>query len=320
MKPHFTQLPVPPVSDSDFLIALGRQLLPYFPLPQTIEVLEDYEEYLLWKREEECGECAQTKPSTPVRLWESPKQIALALRREQPQSSSYFCRHTVVWGILLLALISLFYATFSTPHVSFGFFCFLAAAPISVFSLLCGRGRLVVERRFSAAPPHAKQTVAFHLIFFVIAALAETSMQCLLQNSDFLLAYLPPASVGATVDTIFVFFLLLTAALLSWALRCSATFSIYAFPTAVHALGTLLFLADIRRILHSMALPVISPSWEFALSLRFYAMGLLLSLLFYLFLRYFGPKSDHLPNTSSFVSPGSSGSSGSSGLSPVSER
>lgn len=261
---------------------LGNYLLQYFPLNQVLEILEDYREYLSLGKERGSSEKLTEE-------LEDPKAIARELLNETPAGLRRFWTWTLGFGTLAALALYLCISplSFRLPYMS-ARFPLAVLLSLSLFSLFHGRARAVLERRFSISPPLGKAFWFLQLLIPAVTFLTEALMQWLLTlpvgNVPVMIGKWP---VGIVTDFVLCLFLFLLCLLFLWILFQTLTRSVRYYSGAVHTLGGILFLLDIRAFLHSMNpdrhVDVLHR--ELLLPLWLYGAAALLALLFAFFLR-----------------------------------
>lgn len=278
----------PPVkTEESYLNHLGKALLCYFPLAQVREILGDYQEHFSLGRERHGTDEAM------IAALGSPETVASDLLREMPEGRSYLCRHTVRWGVLFLLACASLILRYSTIDAlqQFAAYFFLLLGSFSAFELLHGPGRAEVEGSFLHPAP--RFNICLYLVPVLVVLGLEAVVQWLFQG---MLGNVPYLSFGdqlarQTGLAIEVSQLCLTV-LLFWSLWRVCTMSVRYFPAVIHTVGALLALREILGLLHSMD---ISYGLEecprlFALCLLPYAAGILLAVLFRLYIRTAGER------------------------------
>ncbi len=271
------------ISEALCLYRLGVHLLLFFPLSQVQEILADYQEYLSLGRER------GTSSEGLLQELKDPAGIRRELLGEMPKGRRFFILWNGGWGILFLLTLYVCLHSFSSylPPVRV-LIPLMISLSVSLFALLHGRARAVLEQQLGILPVKGS-FLLLQLFPPALTALTEYAMQWLLVR--------PPESLPTTIGSwpigpvisgclcslAFLLTLLLIGTLLK-VRKCSIQY----FPGAIHTLGSIFFLFDMRAILHSMDLDFSDLEMlrrEFILPLCWYVAGLLLALLFVFLLR-----------------------------------
>ena len=271
------------ISEALCLYRLGVHLLLFFPLSQVQEILADYQEYLSLGRER------GTSSEGLLQELKDPAGIRRELLGEMPKGRRFFILWNGGWGILFLLTLYVCLHSFSSylPPVRV-LIPLMISLSVSLFALLHGRARAVLEQQLGILPVKGS-FLLLQLFPPALTALTEYAMQWLLVR--------PPESLPTTIGSwpigpvisgclcslAFLLTLLLIGTLLK-VRKCSIQY----FPGAIHTLGSIFFLFDMRAILHSMDLDFSDLKMlrrEFILPLCWYVAGLLLALLFVFLLR-----------------------------------
>lgn len=286
IPPLFQQRFHPPVTTTqDFLLCLGRSLLPYFPLAQVQEILLDYQEYLAAGQERGSTEEALLKSM------DAPEHIARTIWEESLNRSSFrFRKQALGWIQLLAATLLFFYfASRFHPHPLYitAILLSLSAAALSCFGLLHGWERIALEQQFGPAPRRSRP---FWLILFLFPAAAVALTELLMQKlirlpSGSIPAHIAGISTGTLCDQIFLILMSFTALLALWTLFRTWKESTRYYIGFIPACGAFLSLQDMRSLLHNMDL-VSSRMIQnaFFYSLFFYLASLVVTLLIAAFL------------------------------------
>lgn len=271
------------ISEALCLYRLGVHLLLFFPLSQVQEILADYQEYLSLGRER------GTSPEGLLQELKDPAGIRRELLGEMPKGRRFFILWNGGWGILFLLTLYVCLHSFSSylPPVRV-LIPLMISLSVSLFALLHGRARAILEQQLGILPVKGSFWL-LQLFPPALTVLTEYAMQWLLVR--------PPESLPTTIGSwpigpvisgclcslAFLLTLLLIGTLLK-VRKCSIQY----FPGAIHTLGSIFFLFDMRAILHSMDLDFSDLKIlrrEFMLPLYWYVAGLLLALLFVFLLR-----------------------------------
>lgn len=271
------------ISEALCLNRLGIHLLLFFPLSQVQEILADYQEYLSLGRER------GTSPEGLLQELKDPAVIRQELLGEMPKGRRFFILWNGGWGILFLLTLYVCLHSFSSylPPVRV-LIPLMISLSVSLFALLHGRARAVLEQQLGILPVKGS-FLLLQLFPPALTALTEYAMQWLLVR--------PPESIPATIGSRHVgpvisgglcSLAFLLTLLLIGTLHKVRNRSIQYFPGAIHTLGAIFFLFDMRAILHSMDLDINDLEMlhrEFMLPLYWYVAGLLLALLFVFLLK-----------------------------------
>ena len=278
-EPQFSNV----ISETLCLNRLGAYLLQFFPLPQVQEILADYQEYLSLGRER------GTSTEGLLQELKNPAGIRQELLGEMPKGGRFFLLWTGGWGALFLFTLYICLHSFSC-YISpiTGLIPLMVSISVSLFALLHGKARATLERQLGILPPKGSFWIP-QLFLLILTVLTEYTMQWLLVR--------PPASIpaaigrwriGPAINGVLCSLVFLLALLLIWTLFQVRKSSIQYYPGAIHTLGTILFLLDIRAILHKMDLNINDLEMlrrEFMAPLYWYGTGLLLALLFVFLLK-----------------------------------
>ena len=83
-------------TEGAYLNRLGRNLLRYFPMRQVDEILEDYQEHFSLGRER------GSTDADMIAALGTPETVTKEILKQMPEGCSYFIRHTLRWGLLLV--------------------------------------------------------------------------------------------------------------------------------------------------------------------------------------------------------------------------
>lgn len=265
-------------TEGAYLNRLGRKLLRYFPLKQVDEMLEDYQEHFSLGRERGSADVDM------IAALGTPEAVTAATLKEMPEGRSYCLRHAAGWGAVLL------FVCYIGRVLSYSFYeklgiCFLMAlGTAAAFLLLRGREQAAVEGRFWEAS--LRPGVVAYILPVAVAAVMEALMQYLLFAAAHGWLADIAAEVGPICNAVINIGSLITILLVIWGLWRSYGTSIRYFPTAVHAVGALLFIRQIERFLHSMDISADTSIETYSQMLikqplLYYCFGIFLTLLFW---------------------------------------
>lgn len=281
MKPREA---APVRTEEAYLNRLGRKLLHYFPVGQVREILEDYQGHFSLGRER------GSTDADMIAALGTPEAVTKAILKEMPEGWSYRLRRTAGWGALFLfACFFLFlrytdagWAFFNNTASEAGSCVLLLLSAAAMFALLRGRELAAVEGRFWRAS--LRPGIAAYILPLGVVAAVEALLQYLLAASTNGSLTVAPAAVGSICNAAIKIGSLVTVLAAIWGLWKSCGASIRFFPAAVHAVGALLFVRQIERILHSMDVPASIETVSRLLmwpSLLPYCFGIFLALLFW---------------------------------------
>lgn len=270
-------------SEALCLNRLGAHLLQFFPLSQVQEVLADYQEYLSLGRER--------GTSTEGLLLElkNPAVIRQELLGEMPKSGRFFLLWTGGWSALFLFTLYVCLHSFSYSISPITVLIpLMASLSVSLFALLHGRARAILEWQLGILPPKGSFWLP-QLFLLILTALTECIMQWLLVRPPASIpAYIGRWHIGPAINGILCSLVFLLILLLIWTLFQMQKNSVQFYPGVIHTLGTIFFLLDTRAILHKMDLNINDLEIlrrEFLAPLYWYGTGLLLALLFVFLLK-----------------------------------
>lgn len=270
-------------SEALCLNRLGAHLLQFFPLSQVQEVLADYQEYLSLGRER--------GTSTEGLLLElkNPAVIRQELLGEMPKSRRFFLLWTGGWSALFLFTLYVCLHSFSYSISPITVLIpLMASLSVSLFALLHGRARAILERQLGILPSKGSFWLP-QLFLLILTALTECIMQWLLVRPPASIpAYIGRWPIGPAISGILCSLVFLLILLLIWTLFQMQKNSVQFYPGVIHTLGTIFFLLDTRAILHKMDLNINDLEMlrrEFLAPLYWYGTGLLLALLFVFLLK-----------------------------------
>lgn len=270
-------------SEALCLNRLGAHLLQFFPLSQVQEVLADYQEYLSLGRER--------GTSTEGLLLElkNPAVIRQELLGEMPKSGRFFLLWTGGWSALFLFTLYVCLHSFSYSISPITVLIpLMASLSVSLFALLHGRARAILERQLGILPPKGSFWLP-QLFLLILTALTECIMQWLLVRPPASIpAYIGRWHIGPAINGILCSLVFLLILLLIWTLFQMQKNSVQFYPGVIHTLGTIFFVLDTRAILHKMDLNINDLEMlrrEFLAPLYWYGTGLLLALLFVFLLK-----------------------------------
>ena len=121
---------------------------------------------------------------------------------------------------------------------------------VSLFSLLHGQGRAVLEGRFRQSSPQS--AAFFHLLLLALVIILQGLAQYFASIGARLPAFLTASQIGSLFGTLFEVARVTFPLLLFWILWRSCTASIRFFPAAVCLSGAIFFTLEMERILHGM--------------------------------------------------------------------
>lgn len=270
-------------SEALCLNRLGAHLLQFFPLSQVQEVLADYQEYLSLGRER--------GTSTEGLLLElkNPAVIRQELLGEMPKSGRFFLLWTGGWSALFLFTLYVCLHSFSYSISPITVLIpLMASLSVSLFALLHGRARAILEWQLGILPPKGSFWLP-QLFLLILTALTECIMQWLLVRPPASIpAYIGRWHIGPAINGILCSLVFLLILLLIWTLFQMQKNSVQFYPGVIHTLGTIFFVLDTRAILHKMDLNINDLEMlrrEFLAPLYWYGTGLLLALLFVFLLK-----------------------------------
>ena len=273
-------------TEGAYLNRLGRKLLRYFPLKQVDEMLEDYQEHFSLGRERGSADVDM------IAALGTPEAVTAAILKEMPEGRSYCLRRTVGWGAVFLFVCWCFLPRYTyigqilaySAYEELGTCFLMALGAVASFMLLRGREQAAVEGRFWGAS--LRPGVVAYILPVAVAAVMEALMQYLLFAAAHGWLADIAAEVGPICNMVINIGSLVTILLVIGGLWRSYGTSIRYFPTAVHAVGALLFIRQIERFLHSMdtlADTSIETYSQMLIKqpLLYYCFGIFLTLLFW---------------------------------------
>lgn len=265
-------------TEGAYLNRLGRRLLRYFPMRQVDEMLEDYQEHFSLGRERGSADVDM------IAALGTPEAVTAAVLKEMPEGRTYCLRHAVGWGMVFLLVYYVGRSLSYSFYEKLGICVLMALGTAAAFLLLRGREQTAVEGRFSQES--LRPGVVAYILPVAVAAVMEALMQYLLfAGAQGSLADVP-WMVGRICNAAINIGSLVTILLVIWGLWRSYGTSIRYFPTAVHAVGALLFIRQIERFLHSMDIAADTSIETIShmlikQPLLYYCFGIFLTLLFW---------------------------------------
>lgn len=273
-------------TEGAYLNRLGKKLLRYFPIGQVEEMLEDYQEHFSLGRER-----GGTDGELIAALG-TPEAVTAALLKEIPEGRSYCLHRTAGWGAVFLFACCCLLMRYThmgqilaySAYEELGTCFLMTLGAAASFMLLRGREQAAVEGRFGEAS--RRPEVAAYILPVAVAAVMEALMQYLLFAAAHGWLADIPVMVGSICSAAINIGSLVTILVMIWGLRRSYSTSIRYFPTAVHAMGALLFIRQIERYLHSMDIAADTSIETFSRMLitqplLYYCFGIFLTLLFW---------------------------------------
>ena len=263
------------LSEPLLLNRLGNYLLLYFPLRQVCEILEDYQEYLSLEKERGNFERLTLE-------LENPRTITQELLKETPQGEGLrrFRTWTAGWGLLAAITLYLYISPLRFSYISARLPLF-ALFVLSVFSLIHGRARFVLEQRLNVSISFGRCYWFSQLLIPLPVLLTESVMQRLLALPAGAIPFtIGKWPIGIVINSVLCLFIFLLCLILLWMLLQTFTRSIRYYPAAIHSLGAILFLLDMRFFLHRMDLNLYTNAalhQELMLPLWLYGAGILLA-------------------------------------------
>lgn len=168
-------------SEALCLNRLGAHLLQFFPLSQVQEILADYQEYLSLGRER------GTSAEGLLQELENPAGIRQELLGEMPKGGRFFLLWTGGWSALFLFTLYVCLHSFSYSISPITVLIpLMAGLSVSLFALLHGRARAILEQQLGILPPKGSFWIP-QLFLLILTVLTECIMQWLLVR--------PPASI-----------------------------------------------------------------------------------------------------------------------------
>ncbi|MCI8511704.1 MAG: hypothetical protein HFE83_06880 [Lachnospiraceae bacterium] len=255
-----------------YLRRLGKLLLLFFPAGQTWEILTDYEGYVLLEE----GQSAETF----IRRWGTPEQVLRTLLEENSGAVRYFGKQAVLWGALAAAAFA------CAASMQGGIFAAQILLPLACLGFLHGREQIKVEGEFPHKEAGKRWAAAAGGLMFVLVAMTEAQIQYLLKYIETIPPYVGRFHVGKLLDRELIVCGMLALGLAVWMAKQAVTASVLYLAGAVHAVGALLFLMEVRSYLRSLDISALG-EWNqvFWFPVLYYGIGAGVSLGIWAFLR-----------------------------------